>query len=345
MAYKTAPILIMHQGALGDLLLSLPALYSLRMHHKKNPWTLVGNPEPLSLLQGRFYGREIFPGHHRDWAGLFQRPVKVSEAFRQFLASFERAYLFSKGFPEDLIQGLNQVGLEKTTWIPSFPDETRRIPLQTLQKEVLQSRSISWFEVENMLFVSGKDLEEARGFLDSFKRPGQERPLWAIHPGSGSPHKNWLIARFIQVAREMERIKAIQPIFLLGPVEEESDMIPFLRTPKLSIIKAPSLRILAGILSQCAGYLGNDSGVSHLAAALGLPSVVFFGPTDSFLWGPKGKAVHVLSASQSCSPCSEESRRICPDKVCLSDIMVGQVLETIRTVEDKGSGTEAKGQR
>jgi ADP-heptose:LPS heptosyltransferase len=335
MAFKPAPILIMHQGALGDLLLSLPVLYSLRMVHPKNPWTLVGNPEPLSVLQDRFSGKELFSGHHKDWAGLFQRPIKVSEAFRQFLTSFERAYLFAKVFPENLIRGMNRVGLEKIIWIPSFPDETRRIPLQTLQKVVLQSHSIPWFEAKNTFYVSRDDLKEARGLLDSFKTPGQERPLWAIHPGSGSPYKNWPIEGFIQAAREMEKTSILQPIFLLGPAEQESNLIPFLRTQKFSVINATPLKILAGILSQCAGYLGNDSGVSHLAAALGLPSVVLFGPTDPLLWKPNGKAVHILSASRSCSPCSEESRRTCPDKACLSDIPVGQVLETIRVLNPK----------
>jgi ADP-heptose:LPS heptosyltransferase len=322
----------MHQGALGDVLLSLPALYSLGRYHKRNPLTLVGNPESLSLLQGPVYGQAIFPGHHRDWAGLYQKKAMISEGFRKFLSSFKRAYLFAKHPPAELIQGLKKGGIEKITWIPSFPDEKKRIPLQVLQQEVYQAQSIPWLKAENVFYVPRENLHQARELLAHFRGPGKKRPLWAVHPGSGSLQKNWPLERFIQAAQEIERKNQGQPIFLLGPAEQETEPAGFFRSQPFPVMNTPPLKTLAGILSQCAGYLGNDSGVSHLAAALGLPSVVLFGPTDPFLWGPRGRSVHLLFSSRSCSPCSEESRRTCPDKDCLMDISVEQVLETISAV-------------
>jgi len=54
------------------------------------------------------------------------------------------------------------------------------------------------------------------------------------------------------------------------------------------------LRTLAGVLARCSVYVGNDSGVSHLAAAVGAPTVAIFGPTDPRVWGPRGPRVQTV---------------------------------------------------
>jgi ADP-heptose:LPS heptosyltransferase len=327
----------MHQGALGDLILSLPALRSLREHHKKNPWTLVGNPELLALLQNGLGGADISPGFHKDWAGILERPVRISSAFKAFLSSFEKAYLFAKVFPGDLIQGLNRVGLGRINWIPSFPDEIRRTPLQNLQKVAFRNQGIPWIEMGNLISVSPENLKKAREILNAIMGSKPPGSLWAIHPGSGSRHKNWPLDRYIRMARELESTGPLRPIFLLGPVEMERKPGPLLGHQEFTVLSSLPLGVLAGILSYCAGYLGNDSGVTHLAAALGLPTVALFGPTDPFLWGAQGAAVRILSSSRPCSPCTEENRRACPEKTCLSDITVEEVVGAVRAVHRENS--------
>ena len=76
---SSAPILIIHQGALGDLMMSLPALYSLRLFHEGIPWTMAGNPETLSLLHHRFYAQEIVSIHQKEWAWLFQEETEIPQ--------------------------------------------------------------------------------------------------------------------------------------------------------------------------------------------------------------------------------------------------------------------------
>ena len=160
-------------------------------------------------------------------------------------------------------------------------------------------------------------------------------PLWAIHPGSGSSHKNWPLEQFLDVAQELLAGKKAQPIFILGPVEQETSAgtVKMIESRGFPILRNMTLPVLAGILSFCAGYLGNDSGVSHLAAALGLPTVVLFGPTDPFFWGPKGGKVRILSPSIPCSPCMKDIKRLCTGKTCLTDLTVHQVLNTICQVK------------
>lgn len=322
------PILFIHQGALGDLILSLPALYSLRVSSPKASWTMAGNPETLFLLKDRFYVQEVVSIHRREWAALLQEEANLPEPFKRFLASFERAYVFTKKKPEVLIRGMNRSGVKKTIWLPSLPDVGQPHSLTARQKEVLASEHIPWVETDKLLFPGSEDLQKGREYL---ARLGGQGPWWAIHPGSGSPHKNWSWERFSETAQAISRLSGIKPFFILGPAEMEAfpelaEKISGLGFPVLTDAPLP---ILAGVLSHCAGYLGNDSGISHLAAALGLQVVVLFGPTDPKIWRPRGKKVTILQPDWPCAPCSLEAARTCPEKACWQSLLVGQVLDRI----------------
>ncbi|MBI4764437.1 MAG: glycosyltransferase family 9 protein [Deltaproteobacteria bacterium] len=330
MKTSSAPILIIHQGALGDLMMSLPALFSLRLFHEGIPWTIAGNPETLSLLDHRFYAQEIVSIHQKEWAWLFQEEKDLPDRFQRYLSSFEKVYLFSARQQELMIRGLKRAGLEKVVWIPSLPDSEKGITLEILQRGVLESENIPWEKSERYIFPVPEDKDEAGKLLGRYREEAGGRPLWAIHPGSGSPHKNWPLERFLETAEILRNGRQVQPIFLLGPVEQERSLIlNGTRARGWPVIKEIGLPLLAGVLSLCAGYLGNDSGVSHLAAAVGVPTVVLFGPTDPAFWGPRGSAVRVLSPAVPCAPCDRETMRSCPIKACLKDLDVQQVLEVI----------------
>lgn len=334
---KPKPILIIHQGALGDLIMSLPAIYSLRLFHGPTPLTMAGNPETLSLLLHRFYAREVVSIHQKEWSLLFQEEILIPDRFRYYLSSFQKAYLFSRSKPEILTRGLIRAGLEELLWIPSFPDVSNNISLHSMQKEILKVENIPWVESEKFLFPSQEDIEIARGHLSHILKSREQLPVRAIHPGSGSLQKNWPLERFLEVAQKLLSVKKAHPIFLIGPVEQETspEMVKTIEARGFPIIRNTTLPVLAGVLSQCAGYLGNDSGVSHLAAALGLQSVVLFGPTDSALWGPQGKEVRVLSPFLPCAPCNRERMRSCAEKKCLASLTVDRVMEALSSVESR----------
>jgi ADP-heptose:LPS heptosyltransferase len=311
-------------------MMSLPALYSLRIFHEGIPWSMAGNPETLSLFHSSF-SAEIISFHQKEWAWLFQEEKGLPDPFRRWLSSFQKVYLFSSRPQELLIRGLKQAGLKKVIWIPFLPDAEKGQTLPALQQEILKSENIPWLAPEITMSPDPEDIQKAREHLRNnlFLEMGQ--PLWAIHPGSGSPHKNWPLERFLETARELRDRDRFQPIFLLGPVEEETDTIsiPAIQTQGFPIIRNLSLPVLTGLLSFCRGYLGNDSGISHLAAALGIPAVVIFGPTDPYFWGPKGKAVRIFSPELPCAPCAREVMRNCPSKECLTSLKAQQVLEII----------------
>jgi heptosyltransferase III len=101
-----------------------------------------------------------------------------------------------------------------------------------------------------------------------------------IHPFSGSARKNWPIERF----REVAACLGMPVRWCAGPEEELDDSVRF-----------ENLYELGRWLASARVYIGNDSGITHLAAAVGAPTVAIFGPTDPAMWAPRGERVSVVS--------------------------------------------------
>jgi ADP-heptose:LPS heptosyltransferase len=93
------------------------------------------------------------------------------------------------------------------------------------------------------------------------------------------------------------------------------------------LAKGLTLLQLASVMEGCRFFVGNDSGVSHMAAALGLPTVVIFGPTDQNAWSPRGEKTFVVQREVPCSPCPQERFFQCKDFECLRGIGLGEVLK------------------
>jgi heptosyltransferase-2 len=127
--------------------------------------------------------------------------------------------------------------------------------------------------------------------------PGASRSV-AIHPGSGSPKKNWPRERFAELSSLLEP-QGLATIWVLGPAEMERPELAELAVragPPSGCLSDASLVEVAALLSRVRVYVGNDSGVTHLAAALGTPTVALFGPSEAAVWGPRAANVEVLSA-------------------------------------------------
>lgn len=123
-----------------------------------------------------------------------------------------------------------------------------------------------------------------------------------IHPGAGSLAKCWPLQFYVQLAHHLSQ-HSLTPTFVLGPAELE-------RVSPSAIAQiqshfpthlCPALTTLANILRPARHYLGNDSGPTHLAAALGIPTTVIFGPSNPAQWLPVGppQAIHLLTPPPS----------------------------------------------
>lgn len=142
------------------------------------------------------------------------------------------------------------------------------------------------------------------------------RPYLVFHPGAGARRKCWPLDRFVELSRLLASARGPGAgiVFVVGPVEHErwgpGRIEPLRRQGPLLL--SPPLSELAGVLAGAGGFVGNDSGVAHLAAAVGTPTVVLFGPTRPRHFAPRGQAVTTIAAE------------------AMEDIPVGRVLAALR---------------
>ena len=155
-----------------------------------------------------------------------------------------------------------------------------------------------------------------------------------LAPGSGAKEKNWPMEFYNIVGKWWEKELGGKVILLFGPAEEESGEIKKSWGDGIAI-QGLELARVAALLKRSYFYLGNDSGISHLAAALGVNSVVLFGPSDPIQWAPRGKRTSVISKNVGCSPCAHSIMKACPHRKCLTELAPESVIKVIEgLVED-----------
>jgi ADP-heptose:LPS heptosyltransferase len=125
-----------------------------------------------------------------------------------------------------------------------------------------------------------------------------------LHAGSGSTRKNWPAERWAEVIAMLPVERDLRLVLTLGPAEEAAapallDALGRL-APERQVVIARDLDLfeLAALLQGASLFLGNDSGVAHLAAGLGRPTVAVFGPTDPQVWRPRGPSVRTLGGNE-----------------------------------------------
>ena len=155
-----------------------------------------------------------------------------------------------------------------------------------------------------------------------------------LHPGSGSPRKNWPLKNFFQLA-DMLYKKGQQTTFLCGPAEQK--MIPDIERSGHALYTGDDLVDFAMLLEQSGGCIGNDSGIGHLSAYLGVPTVALFGPTDPDQWRPIGTAVSVVQADTGYAPDFDTDPNRSPFSNGLKDISPSRIMEAFFDLTGRSS--------
>jgi hypothetical protein len=159
-----------------------------------------------------------------------------------------------------------------------------------------------------------------------------DKPVLVMAPGSGAREKNWPAVHFAAVGRWW-REHGGEVIVLFGPVEGERGGFDDLAE---EFIAARDLNLaqVAALLSRCNVYLGNDSGVTHLAGVLGVRTVAVFGPSDPRAWAPRGPKVSLLGRRMACAPCDMEAMKLCAQRRCLNDFSPSKVIRELEKINE-----------
>jgi ADP-heptose:LPS heptosyltransferase len=281
-------ILVIHQGAVGDFILSLPALQTIRAAFPGRGFELLGYPATLRL--GASPADRITSIDCGGLSGLYGDGDALPDGARLYLAAFERIFVFSAKAGSVFTANIRRCN-RACSHIMTFPhDCTHVIDWQLAQ---LRSLGLEPAAACPHLAIGPADAAAAADFLQQQERSAG--PLVAVHPGSGSPAKTWPREHLIEALETLR--DEVRPFFLhiAGPAEEA---VPDGLSPlPHAVIRNTPLPFVAAVLARCDLFIGNDSGISHLAAAAGAPTAAVFGPTDPAVWGPRGAAVRIVRSA------------------------------------------------
>lgn len=274
-------ILVLRGGALGDFIVTLPTLALLRRQWPESRIELVGNPMAAELGRREGLIDAVHSQHEARWSTL-DGGAEINPEFSRWLAEFDLVLSFwpdpegelGRFFP----QRQGQTFLQGAPW-------PQRAPAAAHYAETLSRLGIA---------VTAEDRFYRLKRVDVPLRANARQRV-AIHPGSGSPRKNWPIVRWQALAEWLAAERETELVFVAGAAEEGVNSVAELARFG-SIARDLPLVELAARLGECELFLGHDSGVSHLAAACGVTCVLLFGPTDPAMWAPPTPQVHVIRA-------------------------------------------------
>ncbi len=312
---KARRIVVIRPGALGDTLLTFPALGWLGRRFPSAHLTLIARSDVLPLARQARLATTTWPYDLPDWAPLFADPLQPLRMIERARETFERADIVIAWLadPEgNVARNLRALGVGLVLVAPGRPSERQPLRHAALQLfDALRPLAApdtplpdSIDDLPAYLPVLVPDTDITRSREDA--RLAQHLPeivahcqtpsrLVALHPGSGAAAKRWPPANFAALARLISKV-GYQPLLIEGPQDGAVCADVLTQAPETPIVRELALTTLATLLTHCSAYVGNDSGVSHLAGLLGVFSVVIFGPTDPTLWAPVGRMVHVVRA-------------------------------------------------
>jgi len=308
---------ILQPGAIGDCILTLPLAEFMKETVCRGGVDVIGHTEYIGILPGRSCVDAVRSMDsmelHRLFAG--QREFEIADGDPLMFAFAEYAWIATflgepnGDFEQNLIFTAHCSHSAEVMTLEMKPEQGLRNHITEFYREqFIEQSGLSPAEhnpstllgaVETAVGMplirptpadmnKGKEILAEHGVMPTLK------PV-IIHPGSGGAQKCWHLDNFLSVA-QMLASEGIEVIFLLGPAEMER----FDSQAKAKIGTAAklltnlSLADVLAVLSCAGGYVGNDSGITHLSAALGVRTVAVFGPTDPAVYGPIGPAATIL---------------------------------------------------
>jgi heptosyltransferase-2 len=328
-------ILVRGTNWLGDAVLTIPALQALRSGFPHARIALLLKPAVAELFQHHPAVDEIIlyrdPGPHAGLGG------KLALARQLSRGRYDLAVLFQNAFEAAAITALagipNRYGYATdgrwfllTHRVPMTPGLRRRHQAE-YYLELLRPLGIPIDPVPPTLRTTPEE-DAAAGVLLSERGVTPGRTLIGLNPGSTyGAAKRWIPERYAEVADRLAAEHDGHVLIFGGRGEEPlgAAIAGMMRSPVTVLSGRTTVRQLVALIKPCRLFLTNDTGPMHIAAALGVPLVAIYGPTDPVTTAPFGKGHELIRKPVDCSPCL---LRECPiDHRCMQGITVDMVYE------------------
>ncbi len=247
-----------------------------RRLHPHEHSILLGRPAHAALAVPQF--DEVWNVDDARWAPLFASSPAMPPA--AIPASLVSALLFASPL-SPLGDNLAAAGVREIVRHAPFPESPQ--PIVDYHLSIFPATALH------------ADDRQPHVRMDDGELDARDTGVAALHPGSGSASKNWPAAAFKELARRFF-LSGLRVVWIRGPAEPAEA-----HSRGERVWDSLPLPALAARLTRAAIYVGNDSGVTHLAAACGCPTVALFGASDARVWTPRGEAVRVLASPNTMS--------------------------------------------
>jgi heptosyltransferase-2 len=327
-------ILVRATNWLGDAVMSLPAIRALRTRFPEARITVLARPWVAALYEGERSIDIVMPlaaaPGPRDW----EAKRKLGSQLRR--EKFDLAVLLPNSFESAAIVWLTRarrrIGyardgrsalLTDAIKVPQpgeIPRHERYYYLELLRRAGL----IEAIPEVNEILLDGLGQSRKRGEA-LFADRGIALPVVGVNPGAAyGTAKRWLPDRFAAAARELASRNRASIAVFGSTGERELCAEAASASGGHNLAGATTLREFIDMSAACRLVLANDSGAMHIAAAVGVPCVTVFGPTDETATGPTGPTARIIREPVDCAPCR---LRECPiDHRCMTRVSVEQVV-------------------
>lgn len=280
-------ILVIRGGAIGDFILTLPALQAIRDAFPQAKVEILGYPKIADLARFTGLADDAKAIEAPALAGFFATEGTLDEDWMEYFGRFDvvLSYLYDPdGIFQDNVRRCrpanpkNDADAKTLTFIqgPHRPDESGDVHAVEVLLEPLKQLAIFASDGRPQIRIPRRSSDCNRSWL-------------AIHPGSGSLSKNWPVECWRQLIAQIQAKTNWNLLIVGGEAERETfpKLQPSLDASRSRLEFCAPLPQLASLLAECGGFIGHDSGISHLAAAVGLPGLVLWGESKETVWRPR----------------------------------------------------------
>ncbi len=281
-------ILVIRGGAIGDFILTLPVLAALRRQFPDAELEVLGYPHIAQLAVAEGLATRVQSIEARALAGFFARNGDLAESLEVYFSEFNLiiSYLYD---PDEIFQA-NIGRCSRAQFIagPHRPDD--RLSLHATEVFLKPLERLAIFDADS---VPRLEVEKA------FETTALTGRWLAVHPGSGSESKNWPEQKWLELLQHLIQSTTLHLLIVGGEAERERvrRLESALPATRLKVLQNAPLKEVARWIASCVGFIGHDSGISHLAAAVGRRCLILWGGSAEAVWRPLAREMTVVRDS------------------------------------------------